>query len=182
MIRKSALDTVGLYDERLSICQDYDLWIRMARSFLLVNIPYIGLQYRAHGQSLSQKNIGRTKDEIMGIILRNINFLLPDLSVTDSQALLAMLIFDPLQQDERIVLALFDRYFNALMRASAVKADAAHIRVYQARIKALYVPQILKKNVLLGISSFIQALFTQPRSLFSKRFLACMWYSVNRKW
>ena len=182
MIRKSALDQVGLYDERLRICQDYDLWVRMARSFLLANVGAVGLQYRAHGQSLSQKNLSRTKDEIKNIIERNIDFLLPDLNVTAAAALRDMLIFDPVTGDPKAILPLFDRFFGALMQASAAKEAHPKVKAYQERIKVLYIPQIIKKDVPFGFGLFIKALFVSPGTVFSKRFLACVWYAIKRKW
>ncbi len=182
MIRKSALDKVGLYDERLRICQDYDLWVRTARSFLLANVGAVGLQYRAHGQSLSQKNLTRTKDEIKSIIERNIDFLLPDLNVSQAHALRDMLIFDPLQGDPKAILPLFDRFFGALMQASVAKQTHQKVKAYQERIKVLYVPQIIKRDILFGTGLFFKALFASPETFFSKRFLACVWYSVKRKW
>jgi glycosyltransferase involved in cell wall biosynthesis len=46
MIRRSALDAVGTYDERYPRCQDYDLWLRMAARFKLANLDEFTLKYR----------------------------------------------------------------------------------------------------------------------------------------
>jgi glycosyltransferase involved in cell wall biosynthesis len=46
MIRRAALDAVGVYDERYPRCQDYDLWLRMAARFKLANLPAFTLKYR----------------------------------------------------------------------------------------------------------------------------------------
>lgn len=46
MIRRSALDEVGVYDERYPRCQDYDLWLRMAARFEIANLPEDTLDYR----------------------------------------------------------------------------------------------------------------------------------------
>lgn len=46
MIRRSALDDVGVYDERYPRCQDYDLWLRLAARFKVANLPQDTLDYR----------------------------------------------------------------------------------------------------------------------------------------
>jgi len=38
MLRRSALDAAGGYDERLSVAQDYDLWMRLSRVTHLANL------------------------------------------------------------------------------------------------------------------------------------------------
>jgi glycosyltransferase involved in cell wall biosynthesis len=45
-IRRSAIDAVGQYDERFPRCQDYDLWMRVARRFKLANVDAFTLKYR----------------------------------------------------------------------------------------------------------------------------------------
>ncbi|MDH5673273.1 MAG: glycosyltransferase family 2 protein [Myxococcales bacterium] len=46
MIRKAALEEVGVYDERFPRCQDYDLWLRMCARYSIANLPEITLKYR----------------------------------------------------------------------------------------------------------------------------------------
>ena len=46
MIRRTALDEVGRYDERYPRCQDYDLWLRMAVRWKLANLDEFTLRYR----------------------------------------------------------------------------------------------------------------------------------------
>lgn len=46
MLRRSALDAVGLYDERYTRCQDYDLWFRLAARFEVANLDRALLAYR----------------------------------------------------------------------------------------------------------------------------------------
>jgi len=46
MIRRSALEAVGHYDERYPRCQDYDLWLRMAVRYKLANLDEYTLKYR----------------------------------------------------------------------------------------------------------------------------------------
>jgi len=46
MIRRAALEQVGVYSERYPRCQDYELWLRMAARFKLANLPEFTLKYR----------------------------------------------------------------------------------------------------------------------------------------
>jgi len=46
MIRRTALEQVGRYDEHYSRCQDYDLWLRMAARFKIANLDAFTLKYR----------------------------------------------------------------------------------------------------------------------------------------
>lgn len=45
-VRRSAIDAVGMYDPRYPRCQDYDLWMRLARRFKVANVPAFTLRYR----------------------------------------------------------------------------------------------------------------------------------------
>jgi len=46
MLRRSALERVGGYDERYPRCQDYDLWCRMAARYPIANLDEYTLKYR----------------------------------------------------------------------------------------------------------------------------------------
>lgn len=46
MIRRSALEQVGEYDERYPGCEDYDLWLRLAEHFKVANLDAPTLKYR----------------------------------------------------------------------------------------------------------------------------------------
>ena len=45
-VRRSAIDAVGMYDERYPRCQDYDLWMRVAGRFKVANLDAFTLRYR----------------------------------------------------------------------------------------------------------------------------------------
>jgi hypothetical protein len=57
MIRKSTLLSAGLYDEKLSPCEDIDLWFRIARIAKLGNCPEPLLRYRLHAASATFRRI-----------------------------------------------------------------------------------------------------------------------------
>lgn len=39
LISKAAFDKVGLFDEALRVCEDYDMWLRIADEFICFHIP-----------------------------------------------------------------------------------------------------------------------------------------------
>jgi glycosyltransferase involved in cell wall biosynthesis len=48
MIRKKALDTVGLYNPKLRVAEDTDLWLRLYKQGKFANLPDRVLRYRLH--------------------------------------------------------------------------------------------------------------------------------------
>ncbi len=48
LMPRRCFDPVGLFDERLKVSQDYDLWYRMARKFPFVHVPEILIRSRKH--------------------------------------------------------------------------------------------------------------------------------------
>jgi len=68
LVRRTCLDKVGLFDTDLSLAEDYDLWLRVAR---ITSVHYIDQPlaiYRKHVDSLSH-NIESAEKEIESIIL-----------------------------------------------------------------------------------------------------------------
>ena len=53
MYRRSALDAVGGFDERLRACEDYDLYLRLARTGAVRHHPTLIAEYRMHGANSS---------------------------------------------------------------------------------------------------------------------------------
>lgn len=91
MIRKSALEKSGLYPEEREKFppEDYDLWLRISRSFEVANIPKALLQYRELPNSIS-----RTKLQIMQerAELMSLNAIKDILGSTFAEADIAVLI------------------------------------------------------------------------------------------
>lgn len=56
MIARSILDDVGLFDEGIKICNDYDLWLRIAGKYKVYSLNEFLTKYRNWAASLS-KNI-----------------------------------------------------------------------------------------------------------------------------
>lgn len=59
MIHRDVFDRVGLFDESMIVCEDYDLWLRISRRFpiSLIPIPLI-IKYGGHRDQLSLRYLG----------------------------------------------------------------------------------------------------------------------------
>lgn len=56
MMRRSALDQTGLYDEAWRYGQDYELYFRIAKNFKMANISELLLKHRINRDSVTRKN------------------------------------------------------------------------------------------------------------------------------
>lgn len=52
MMRRSALDAVGWYDETL-YSEDWDLWLRLAAAYPILAVPEVLVRYRAHDKNMT---------------------------------------------------------------------------------------------------------------------------------
>lgn len=68
VVRRAALDEVGLFDVGLAQCEDYELWLRVARFGPLRSLPDVHVRYREHAGSLSRDVAGEL--ESLGRIYR----------------------------------------------------------------------------------------------------------------
>lgn len=57
MYRRSFVDRLGGYDERLRRCQDYDLWLRGIDSSVFANLPGTLIDYRVSSSSSLENDI-----------------------------------------------------------------------------------------------------------------------------
>ncbi len=51
LVRRSALEVVGLFEESLPMAEDHDLWLRLLERYPAVFVPAKGWLYRRHGSS-----------------------------------------------------------------------------------------------------------------------------------
>ncbi|NLT68746.1 MAG: glycosyltransferase [Acidobacteria bacterium] len=58
MVRRTAFEAAGGFDETLVQCEDYDLWIRLARSGSVEHIPRPLVRYRLHSSNISSDRKG----------------------------------------------------------------------------------------------------------------------------
>ena len=68
VIHQSIFDVVGLFDEHLPACEDYDLWLRITHQFpvLHVNQPLL-VKYGGHEDQLSRKYWGMDRFRISAL-------------------------------------------------------------------------------------------------------------------
>ena len=82
IIKKEIFDIVGLFDESLNICEDYDLWLRITSKFSVsfLDQPLI-IKYGGHSDQLSKASGGIEKYRILSL-----EKILSSVNLTKSQA------------------------------------------------------------------------------------------------
>lgn len=53
VIKRECFDVVGLFDETLPSCQDWDMWIRIAKKYPFKRVPKPLVKYYLHGEQIS---------------------------------------------------------------------------------------------------------------------------------
>jgi glycosyltransferase involved in cell wall biosynthesis len=53
--RRPALEEIGLFDITLGACEDYDLYLRVARRLAIGSFPDVVAEYRRHGDNMSNE-------------------------------------------------------------------------------------------------------------------------------
>jgi glycosyltransferase involved in cell wall biosynthesis len=61
MVRKTSLDEVGQYDENMLRSQDYELWLRISKKYLLANLPEFLYLWRKHKENIEARNLAEQK-------------------------------------------------------------------------------------------------------------------------
>ena len=103
LVRKECFDKVGLFDERLRVYEDWDMWLRISRFFNFAYISEPLLNYRVHPGSLSANNLRMREGELA--VLEKTLSNDPDLRMR----------FGKNEMDERVSKLSFDigyQYFN----------------------------------------------------------------------
>ena len=90
LLRSDLFKTIGLFDESLPACEDYDLWLRICSrySVYLINTPLI-IKYGGHADQLSRAFWGMDRFRILALekMLKE-----PTLSFEDFAATLEILL------------------------------------------------------------------------------------------
>lgn len=53
LVRREVFDTIGLFDESLFSCEDWDMWLRISRKYLVFPVKEYLVQYREHQNTMS---------------------------------------------------------------------------------------------------------------------------------
>lgn len=77
LVRKSALERCGLFNEEMELYEDFDLMVRLARLFPCRYCPQPGMIYRVHGGGLHKSAVRRHQENILRL-RENILRLLQD--------------------------------------------------------------------------------------------------------
>ena len=56
VMRKKCFDEVGPFDPQFRICEDYDMWLRLARRFTIVGAPRPLVRIRVHDESTTTRD------------------------------------------------------------------------------------------------------------------------------
>lgn len=68
MVRKELFDTIGLFDENLLVCEDYDMWLRVTTKFPVLLIKKVlTVKQGGHKDQASRKFFGMDKFRIYAI-------------------------------------------------------------------------------------------------------------------
>lgn len=183
MFRREAVVNSGLYNERYFISQDYELWIRISKKYLLANIPEILLKFRTHKDSLTRSKIRLSRLEVEDIIRSNISYYLPMTPEIERQILFNMLTFKR-QTNRNVgnsVFSLFDKFYAAFMNVELKEGNSLAIR-YSDVIKFLYSPMLYKTNKNLAIKIFFHSFNKYPGFIFSRRFASVIKHAFFKTW
>lgn len=83
--RETALAEFGGYDERFAICQDYDLWNRIAARHRVANLPARLVRMREHATSMTASEPGATTAESRRILDENRASVFPGRAFTEEE-------------------------------------------------------------------------------------------------
>jgi len=56
MVKREVFEKVGLFDEFFRKCQDWDMWLRISKEYLIFPLKEYLVKYREHQNSISAKN------------------------------------------------------------------------------------------------------------------------------
>ena len=64
LVRKECIEQVGNFNTKLKSCDDYDLWLRIARRYPIAFVPETVGIYRWHGRNISHQHQLRLKSHV----------------------------------------------------------------------------------------------------------------------
>jgi glycosyltransferase involved in cell wall biosynthesis len=92
MIHKSVFEKVGLFDEDLWVCEDYELWLRIFAQYEIALCSEKGVtKYGGHADQLSTKYYGMDRFRMYGLV-KAFSDLKPTLTDQEQNALVTMLL------------------------------------------------------------------------------------------
>ena len=117
MIRRDLLNEVGLFDEDLAVCEDYDLWLRITARETILHIDRpLTIKYGGHDDQLSRKFWGMDRFRI-----QSIEKLVASNALTANQAYAA----------KEVAIAKIEILINGAMK----RGNAEFVNFYQIKLK-----------------------------------------------
>jgi glycosyltransferase involved in cell wall biosynthesis len=174
MVRRTAFDAAGLYDEehgaRPGYPQDYELWSRMIRKgFRFANLGEPLLRYRVLPTSESRSNEERLLRYRLEITVRKLSHYCPELTERETLTLARMLEYRTQlsREDARRVFVLFDRYFDTYVRHTGI---SEHVDEVRSKMKLYYVPVLFLTDKVLSARTYVGILRKHARLLRDAKF------------
>jgi len=168
LIRRSALEGVGLYDEEdvgNGYPQDYALWIKMIEKYKFANIPRYLLQYRVLSKSESRSFENEALKHRSKLTMQRLRKCLPNFNENDLINLSLMLEYQP--QSNKIapdrLLDHFDQYFS---RSICQEGGQALKNFYRDKMKIFYMPVLFRSHKVFTLWKVIQLLALNPVIIF----------------
>ncbi len=172
MMRKSALEEVGLYNEQESFDgypQDYALWRVLSAKYSFANVDRPLLKYRILKNSESRKFFDKSCEYRYNITLKYITSCLTNFNEYERISLANMLEYrsQGSKKDGENIFEIFDRYFDV----SAGKFGALDkTKNFRNQMKLYYLPKLFLTNKCLSLKEFIGLVVHYPVYLFDIKF------------
>ena len=74
LIKKDVLDKVGYFDETLTACEDWDLWIRIAQLCPIAYADHILVIYKIHADNM-HKNLSRMEQNTLHLLHKHLSLM-----------------------------------------------------------------------------------------------------------
>ncbi len=115
LIHKSLLDEVGLFDESLEVCEDYDLWLRIAvkNEIGLVDEKLI-TKYAGHDDQLSFQHWGMDRFRVMALEKLLLNY-----------------------DKNTEIIDMLKKKYSVLLKGAKKYDKIADIKIYEKRLREL---------------------------------------------
>jgi len=165
LMRREAIFDVGLYDEKY-IAQDFDLWVKLSRKYLISNLPKILFKYRLYKGMQSSRLSNEFQKDCQDIIVKNIKHFCPNLNEKEKSSLMRMLKFLPqeAQEDGERVIETFDNFFY-----QATAGYNNTISNIKDKLKLYYMPRLFRTNRTLSLKTALNLIKSNPSFLKDKK-------------
>ena len=120
-VHKSILDEIGVFDENLEVCEDYDLWLRLTCKHKAGLIEKaLTVKYGGHQDQLSTKYWGMDRFRVIAL-----------------EKLLASNLQNNLHVRENEVKKMLLKKYNLLLHGAKKHQKMEDIKLYEERLKRL---------------------------------------------